>query len=88
MTASLAEPRNDLVVQMARRLLFRYAPPDSRTGALPQCALAWGKEVLSVVAGGEVLAEVRCSLRLCPLHRRHWNTPLHHRQSPHGSWLI
>lgn len=48
MTAELAELRNELVSQVAHRLLFLHAPPGSKTEALRHRALAQGKEVLSV----------------------------------------
>ncbi|MEW6490250.1 MAG: hypothetical protein AB1578_20370 [Thermodesulfobacteriota bacterium] len=48
MTSELAERRNELVAEMAERLLFLHAPPGTKTDALRQRAVARGKPVFSV----------------------------------------
>lgn len=56
MTADRAERRNELVAQIAARLLFVHSPPGTRTDALRQRALAGGKRVLSVAELGALLS--------------------------------
>ena len=58
MTAELAELRNDLVAQLAHRLLFLYAPPGSRTEAACRKATAWGKPALTLA--GEPSVNLVC----------------------------
>lgn len=48
MTADLAVQRNDLVAQLAYRLLFLYAPPGSKTEGQCKKAVADGKTVLTL----------------------------------------
>ena len=59
MTADRAGRRNELVAQIASRLLFLHAPPGTRTDALRLRALAESKPVISVEDLDELSASGR-----------------------------
>ena len=59
MTADRAGRRNELVAQLAARLLFLHAPPGTRTAALRRRALARGRAVFSLAAMDELLSRGR-----------------------------